>query len=76
VNGEGCLIHQPFPFHHFPTVIHKQEILRRQARKVSPKGIHPEVIRALRIPRRDVPRSAFVEAVEGEKTKGRRQAHL
>ena len=44
--------------------------------EVDPEGVDPEVVESFGIPRGDVPRYAFVEAVEREEPEGRGKALL
>src|SRR5712672_2332945 len=66
-------IQRMLAFHYYALSVHQHQIRNANLAEVPAKRIHPEMIRPLRIARRDVPGNAFVETKFREQAKRSRQ---
>src|SRR5258705_1044145 len=73
MNRNGRAIQRMLAFHYFAFRVHQHQIRNANLAEVHAKWIHPEMIRPLRIARRDVPGNAFVETKFREQAKRSRQ---
>src|SRR5712675_805029 len=73
VNRKRRSVQRMLALHHFAFSVHQHQIRNANLAEVHAKRIHPEMIRAIRIARRDVPGNAFVETKFREQAKRSRQ---
>src|SRR5258708_4110932 len=73
MNRKRRSIQRMLAFHYFAFSIYQHQVRNANLAEVHAKRIHPEMIRPLRIARRDVPGNAFIETKLREQAKRSRQ---